>query len=172
MMRDGGLIDPHLLSDLGVGFADIGARPHEPGEIERRQPMALLVLGDLGVGVMCLRADDDRDYLEPRPFRRAAALGAEEDAVATVICGGAHNDGLKNPTQSDVLGKLGDLFLRELGPRVAWVFIEAVDRHEERQPFGSKCVERECLRGAEASVSTSSSPGPVIRLSSGSAFAS
>ena len=86
-------------------------------------------------------------YQEPRPFRRAEALRSEEDAVATVSST-ANNDWLKDPAQSDVVGELGEFFLGELCPWVARVFIEAGDGHEERQAFGGKCVERDCLRGS------------------------
>ena len=111
--------------------------------------MALLVLGDLRIDVMGFQADNDRDYVEARLFRGAEALRAEEDAVATISGSAARNDRLKNPVQSNVLGKLGDVFVGELCPWVARVFIEAVDGHEERQACCSKCVERDCLRVSE-----------------------
>ena len=163
---------PSPLGDLGVGVAGVRARAHEPGEVERRQAMTLLVLGDLSVGVMGVRADDDRDGLEPRPLRGTQALGAEEDAVATAIGSAAHDDRLKDAAQSDVLRELGDFFVGELGPRVGRVFIEAVDRHEKREAFGSECVERECASAAHGWGSTSSSTASEIRLPIGSAFAS
>ena len=40
------------LAISAFGFAGIDARAHELGEIERRQAVTLLVLGDLGVDVM------------------------------------------------------------------------------------------------------------------------
>ena len=54
VVRDGRLVDPHPPGDLGVRFARIDARAHEPGEVDRRQAVTLLVLGDLGVGVVGL----------------------------------------------------------------------------------------------------------------------
>ncbi len=91
--------------------------------------MTLLVLGNLGVVVMGLRADDDRDYFEASLLRRTKTLGAKQDTVPTGITGAAHDDGLKNAAQSDVLSELGDLLIGELGPRVARVLVEAVDWH-------------------------------------------
>ena len=64
MVRDARQIDAQPLGDLGMGIARIDARAHEPAEIERRQAMALLVLGDLRVGVVGRRADDDRNGLK------------------------------------------------------------------------------------------------------------
>ena len=61
MVGDARQVDAHPLGDLGVGFAGIYARAHEPGEIERRQAMTLLVLGNLSVDVMGFGADDDRN---------------------------------------------------------------------------------------------------------------
>jgi hypothetical protein len=112
----------------------------------RRQPMTLLVLGDLGVDIMGFRADDDRDHVEVRLLRSSKPFRAEDDAVAAVIGSPAHNDGLKNAAQSNVLSELGDLLIGEFGPRVGRVFLEAVDRHEEREAFGSESVEREHRR--------------------------
>ncbi len=43
------------------------------GQIERRQAVTLLVLGDLGGYGMGLWADDDRDGFEPSSFRRTQA---------------------------------------------------------------------------------------------------
>ena len=54
MVGDARQVDAHPLGDLRVGVAGIRARAHEPGEIERRQAMTLLVLGDLSVDVMGL----------------------------------------------------------------------------------------------------------------------
>ncbi len=109
--------------------------------------MALLVLGDLRVDVVGFRADDDRDDFEARPFRGAQSLRAEKNAVAAVIRSPTHDDGLKDAAQRDVLGELGNLLIRELGPRVAGIFLEAVDGNEEWKAFGSESVERECRRG-------------------------
>ena len=137
MVGDGRLVDAHLSGDLGVRFAGVHARAHEPGEIDRREAVALLVLGDLGVGVMDLRADDDGNSLEPCLLRGAQTLGTEEHLVATVLGQPTHNDRLNNPAQRDVLRELSDLLFRELGARVARVFREAVDRDQERQSFGT-----------------------------------
>ena len=52
MMSDARQVDAHPLGDLRVGVTGIDARAHESGEIERRQAVALLVLGDLGIDVV------------------------------------------------------------------------------------------------------------------------
>ena len=145
-MRDGCQIDAHPLGDLGAGFAGIGARALEPGEIEGRQAVTLLVLGDLGVGVMGGRADDDGDYLEPRALGGTKTLCAEEDAVTTGIGSRPYNDGLKDAALSNVVGELGEFFVGKFGPWVGGVFLDAVDSHEERYAIGGKSVERECRR--------------------------
>ena len=109
--------------------------------------MTLLVLGTLSVDVMGLGADDDRNYLEASPLRRAKTLRAKEDTVATVITSAAHDDGLKNAAQSDVLGELGELLIGELGPRVAWVLVKAVNRHKKRLALVNEFIERGQNRG-------------------------
>ena len=127
MVRDARQVDAHPLGDLCVGVAGLHTRAHEPGQIERRQAVTLLVLGDLGVDVMGLRADDDGDCLEPRPFCRTQAFRAEDNPVATRFGCTAHDDGLKNSAHRDVSGELGDFPIRELGPRVGGIFLEAID---------------------------------------------
>ena len=170
VVRDGRLVDSHPPGDLGVRFARIDARAHEPGEIDRRQAVALLVLGDLGVGVMGLRADDDGNGLEPRLLRGAQTLGAEEDPIATLLGQPMDDDRLEDPAQSDVLGELGDLLFGELGPRVARVFLEALDRDEERQPFGGARAEAGFV--AEAGAAAPSSTASEVSLAADSSFAS
>ena len=145
-MRDGCQIDAHPLGNLGVGLAGIGARAHEAGEIEGRQAVTLLVLGDLSVDVMGVRADDDRDGLEPCLPCGTKTLCAEEDVVTTGVGSRPYNDGLKDAALSDVVGKLGEFFVGEFGPWVGGVFLDAVDSHEERYAIGGKSVERECRR--------------------------
>jgi hypothetical protein len=51
MVGDACQVDAHSPGDLRVGIAGIDARAHESGEIERRQAVALLVLGDLRIDV-------------------------------------------------------------------------------------------------------------------------
>ena len=48
--------------DRGVRLAGLDAPLNEARQIERRQAVALLVLGDLGIGVGRLVADDDRHF--------------------------------------------------------------------------------------------------------------
>ena len=132
MVGDARQIDAQPPGDLGIGFAGIGARAYEPGEIERRQAMTLLVLGDLRVAVMGVRADDDRHDLEPGLPGSTQALGAEDDSISRAFGNRAHHDRLEDAAQRDVSGQLGDLFIRELGPRVVRILLERIDRHQQR----------------------------------------
>jgi hypothetical protein len=104
--------------------------------------MTLLVLRNLSVDVMGFGADDDRNYPEACPPSGAKTLRAKEDTVTTVPTNAAHDDGLKNAAQSDVFGELVDLRIGELGPRVAWVLVKAVSRHEKRLAFDNLFIEQ------------------------------
>ena len=103
--------------------------------------MTLLVLSDLSVGVMGLRANDDRHCLESCLPGGTQAFGSKEDSVATACR--ARHDRLKDAAQRDVSRQLGDLFVRELGPRVVRILLKGIDRDKKRQAFGSESVERE-----------------------------
>jgi len=96
MVGDARQIDAQPLGDLGIGFAGIGARAYEPGEIERRQAVTFLVLSDLRLDVMGWRAHDDRHDLESRPPRRTQALGAEDNSISAGLGNRAHDDRLKD----------------------------------------------------------------------------
>ena len=144
MVGDARQVDAQPPGDLGIGFAGICARAHEASEIEWRQAMTLLVLGDLRVGIVGLRADDDRDGLEPGLPRGTQTLRAEEDSVATGFASGARDDRLEDAAQRDVSGQLGDLFVRELGSRVLGILLDRVDRQEKRDTISRERVEREC----------------------------
>lgn len=104
--------------------------------------MTLLVLGNLRVDVMGLRADDDRNYVEASLLRRTKTLRAKEDTVPTVITGAAHDDGLKNAAQGDVLSELSDLLVGERGPRVAWILVNAVGRYLKGLALDIEFLER------------------------------
>src|SRR5947209_12268246 len=97
---------------------------------------------------MGFRADDDGNDLEPRLLGGAQTLGAEEDAIATSVGQPLHDDRLKDSTQGDVVGELRDLLFRKLLPRVARVFLEALDRDEQGQSFGSARTDAGCRRGS------------------------
>ena len=127
-------VDAHLPCDLRVGITGVSPRAHEPGELERRQPVTLLVLRDLGIDVMGFRANDDGDCAEIRLLGSPEPLGAEDDTVSVVVGRPAHDDGLKDAAQSNVLGELGDLLVGKFGPRVGRIFVKAVDRDDEGKP--------------------------------------
>jgi hypothetical protein len=167
MMSDAREVDAHPPSDLRVGIAGVSTRAHEPGEIERRESMTLLVLGDLVIDVMGLGADDDRHCVEIRMHRRSQPLGTENDTVAVVAGRAAHDDRLKDAAQRNVSGEFGDLLVGEFGPRVVRVLVEAVDRNDE----GKAGTER-VVRAAVAAALTSSSATSALNLASGSALAS
>jgi len=132
MVGDARQVDAEASCDLGIGFAGICTRAHEPGEIERRQTVTFLVLGDLSVGIMGPRTDDDRDGLEPGLPRGTQTLRAEENSVATGLGNRARHDRLEDAAQCDVSGQLGDLLVRELGSRVLGILLDGIDRHEKR----------------------------------------
>ena len=140
MVSDAREVDAHSPGDLSVGVTRVGARAHEPGEIEGRQRITLLVLGDLVIDVMGLRADDDRDSIEIRLLCSSQPLATEDDAVAAVVGRPADDDRLKDAAQRNVLRELGDLLVGKLGPRVGGVFLETVDRDHQGNAFHSEGV--------------------------------
>jgi hypothetical protein len=79
--------------------------------IEGRQAVPLLVLRDLGVDVVGVRTDDNRDRLETGVLCSTEALRAEQDLVAAVDANVAHDDRLKDAVQGDVLREFGDLLI-------------------------------------------------------------
>lgn len=66
--------------------------------------MALLVLGDLGVGIGRCRPHRDGHLRQPRKTCSAKALGAEVAAVAPFGICRLHDDRLQDPVLADVLG--------------------------------------------------------------------
>ena len=165
MVSDAREVDAHSPGDLRVGVTRVSARAHEPGEIERRQRMTLLVLGDLVIDVKGLRADDDRDRTEIRLLRSSKTLGTEDDTVTTVVGRPAKDDGLKDAAQSNVLGKLGDLLVGKFGPRVGRVFLETVDRDRQGNAFHRERVGRTCGRGSANYLIRNVYAEPLARLS-------
>ena len=124
--------------------------------------MTLLVLGNLSIDVMGLRANDDRDYLKASLLRRTKTLRAKEDTVATIATSAAHDDGLKNAAQSDVLSELDELLIGELSPRVAWILVNALGRHLKRLALDIELIQggQNCCGGSPAiDARVSSVPG-------------
>lgn len=65
VVRDRRRIDGQLPGDLQVGFACIDTAAHEARQLQRRQSMALQVLGHLVVGLAWLLANGDRNLGNP-----------------------------------------------------------------------------------------------------------
>lgn len=131
-MRDRRLVDSHAPRDLRVRFTGVGPRAHELRQVERRQPVALLVLGHLRVDVMGRSADDDGHLSETGLPGRAYTLCAEEDPVAAAAAGAVHDDWLKDAVHADVGRELRQLAFRELGSRVPWVLVQQLDGYKQR----------------------------------------
>lgn len=103
----------------------------EARQVERRQTVALLVLGDLCIGVGEYIAHDNGHFRQAGSLSRAPALGAEVDAIATGRVGGMHDDRLQDAVLADVLGEFVELNFGELGARVGRVLLECRDRQDQ-----------------------------------------
>jgi hypothetical protein len=55
---------------------------------------------------------------------------------------------LENSACRDVPGELGDFLIGKLGPRVARIFLKAIDGYQQREAFGCKRIELQCRRGS------------------------
>ena len=84
VMRHSRQIHAEAFGHGGVRVARISTAADEPGQVERCQPMTLLVLRDLGVGIGRCIAYDNGHFMQSGSDRRAQPLGAEVDAVAAV----------------------------------------------------------------------------------------
>lgn len=90
--------------------------------------MALLVLGDLGIAVGRQVAHDDRNLMQTGTNHCAQPLGAEVNPVPAVAVGWMHDERLQDAALPDVLGKLGNRLLGELGARVVRILVEHTTR--------------------------------------------
>ena len=132
VMGDGGLVDAHAPGDRCVRVAGIDSAPDESRQVQRRETMALLVLGDLGVGIGRRVANDHRDFNQPRTLSRTPTLCAEVNAVPTLLVSRMNDDGLKNAVLADVFGEFVQLGFGELGAWVVRVFAQQADGQHER----------------------------------------
>ena len=103
----------------------------EASQVQRRQPVALLVFGDLCISVRREIADRDGHFPEARSPRRPESLGAEVKAVPAAFIGRVNDQGLQDAARRDVVRQLNQLCVGELRARVALVLDHAVDRHHE-----------------------------------------
>lgn len=132
VMSDRGLVDCKPLGDGGIRFAGIDLAPVETRQFQRRQSVSLQVFGDLVVGVMFARRDDDWHFGESGLPGGPPSLAPEVDAVLAAFIGGANNNGLQDAALSDVLCEFVYVLRRELRARIARVFMKPVDRHHQR----------------------------------------
>ena len=134
-MRDSRQVHAKALGDGGIRVTLVHFPSDEPRQVERRQPVALLVLGDLRVRVRRGIADNDRDFQQPNPSSCPPPLGTEVDSVSAGCVRRVNDDGLQNAVLSDVLGKFVEVGLRKLGARVVGVFVQQVDVQHQGQAF-------------------------------------
>lgn len=129
-------VHAQALGDRRVRLAHVDASADEARQIQRCQPVALLVLGDLRIRVGAHLPHRDGHLLQAREACSAEPLGPELDAVAPVSIDRLHDDRLQDAVLADVLGQLLQLNLRELGTRVVRVFAERRQRNEKRLAGG------------------------------------
>jgi hypothetical protein len=94
--------------------------------------MALLVLRHLRVRVGRCITDHDGHHVESSTLGSAATHRAEVDEVATSSAGVMHDDRLQDATLADVVGQRRDRRLGEVGARVVRIFVDQVQRDEQR----------------------------------------
>ena len=112
----------------------IGLHADKSRQFERRQPLAFLVLGDLGIAVGTHVAHDDWNFMQSGSDRRAQSLGTEVDAVASFAIRGTHDERLQDAALSHVDGEFFEVGLGELGTRVVRVFVQACHRNKQWSP--------------------------------------
>jgi dienelactone hydrolase len=110
------------------------SRMNELRHFQRRQAMALLVLGDLGVAIGGQVAHDDWNFMRSGSDRCAQSLGTEVDAVTALTVRRMHDERLKDAAQLHVDGELFERGLGELGTRVVRVFVQACHRNKQWPP--------------------------------------
>jgi hypothetical protein len=94
------------------------------------QPVAFLVLGDLGVAIGGDVAHDDRHFVKARSNRCAQSLGTEVDAVAAIAIREMHDERLQDAALLDVGGEFFERSLGELRAGVVRILIQKRDGHE------------------------------------------
>jgi len=94
------------LGDRRAGFAEGDACADEARQVQRGQPVALLVLGDLRIWIGRGRPHRDGHLLQACKTCSAAALGPEVDPIAPVSIDRLHDDRLQDAVLADVLGQL------------------------------------------------------------------
>lgn len=131
-MPHGGWVHAKSRSDRGVRFALVHPGSDESRQVERREAVAFLVLGNLGIGVRRCIAHDHGHFNEPCPPGGTQSLGTKVDSVTPSRVGGADDDGLQDAVSANVVGKLFDLRLREFGTWIVRVFIYLSQGDDER----------------------------------------
>ncbi len=135
----GGLIHAQPLGDRRVRVAGIGPCPYEARQVERRQAVALLILGNLHVGIGRCLAQYHGHLGQPRTACCPPALGAEVDAVTPLCVGGMNDKRLQDAVLADVFGEFVDLRFGKLGAWIVRVFVQPIRRHDQRTPFFAYC---------------------------------
>lgn len=111
--------------------------------------MALLVFGDLGVGVGRRVADDNGNFLQTGAHCSTQSLGTEVQPVAAIGVNEMNDQRLQDAVLPNVFGEFIDLGFGELGARIVWVFVDQTDRNARRQADNcSGCPVRDLERFA------------------------
>jgi hypothetical protein len=124
VVRHSGQVQAELPGDGRVRVPGIHLRTDEPRQLERGQPVALLVLGDLGIAICRQVANNDRNLKKPSADRSAQPLGAEVDTVPAILVGRMHDDRLKDAALLDVLSQQFERVLGELGAGVVGILVK------------------------------------------------
>ena len=132
VMRDAGLVHAQPLRDRCLRLAGLDPAADETRQVERRQAVPLLILGDQRVAIEILRADRDGHLGETGALGGTQPLRTEPDAVAASRIGGVNDDRLQQAALSDVVGEFVDFAISEFGTRVVRVLVEEVERHQQR----------------------------------------
>jgi hypothetical protein len=94
--------------------------------------VALLVLGDLRVRIVRSDIDDDGHLAQARELGSTKPLRTESNPIAAFGPESVDHDGLKNTVQRDVGRQLPQFVGRKLGARVARIFVDELDRCDQR----------------------------------------
>lgn len=117
MVRHGRQVQGQTPGHRGVRIAGIDAAANEPCQVDRCQAVALLVLCDLGVRIPGAIPDHDRHFKQADALRGSPPLGAKVNLVPPRSIGGVNDDGLQDAVPPDVIRKLAELGLGDLGVR-------------------------------------------------------
>jgi hypothetical protein len=133
-MRDSGEVYPQALGHCGIGLTRIDPAANEACEVERRQCMALHVLGDLRVGVRWRITKNHRGFLQANALRGKPTPGPKVNLMSAFSVGRVHNDGLQDAVLAYVFSQLIQLGLGDFSARVVRVSEQLGQRQHQGLP--------------------------------------